>query len=109
MTAEQAIDPTRLQVEFADLYVLATGGVDVFVLNWNEKLSPPPFTIFVSGNQFLYQGHTYLVNGHGAVLPQWVSEQEIEGNLVMFVEREGRLMAYATAAEEDLEEESESE
>ena len=109
MTAERVIDPTRLEVEFADLYVLATGGGDVFVLNWNEELSPPPFTIFVSENQFLYQGHTYLVNGHGAILPQWVAEQELAGKLVMFVEREGRLMAYATATEGEAEEESQSE
>lgn len=109
MTAEQVIDPTRLEVEFADLYVLATGGVDVFVLNWNEEPSPPPFTIFVSGNQFSYQGHTYLVNGHGAILPQWVAEQELAGKLVMFVEREGRLMAYATVTEDESEEESGSE
>ena len=37
---------------------------------------------------------TFLEHGHGAVLPRWVTGEEAEGHLVMFVRRNERLLGY---------------
>ncbi len=112
-TDHSTTDTTQLKVDFADLYLISTGGVDVFALNWNRMDAPPPYSISVSENEFSYQSHTYLVNGHGAILPQWVEQMETEGRLTMFIERDGRLLAYASeptteASDEESAAESES-
>ena len=97
MTTEQSTtDHTQLTIDFGDLFLISTGGIDVFALNWNQMDVPPPYNLSVSENEFSYQGHTYLVNGHGAILPQWVQQIETEDRLAMFIERDGRLLAYAS-------------
>lgn len=108
MTNEQT---TSVTVTFDDLYLLTAedpeGEVDVFVLNWNEEPVPPPFYVAVADRRFAFNGTTYLVRGHGADLPRFVRSEEAEGRLVVFVEREDRLLTYvhdpvaeAEAAEE---------
>lgn len=87
-------DPTALTLGFDDLFVLSTGGRDVFVYNMNEAATPPPFYLTVDGRRFHLTGASYLEQGHGAVLPQWVREEEAAGRLVMFVLRNERLLAY---------------
>lgn len=98
-------DPTSMSVTFDELYVLESGGVDCFVLDWNEAPALPPYYITVDGRRFAYTGTTYLVKGHGAQLPQWVQAEEAAGRLALFVERDGRLMGYlhdpAAGAEDD--------
>lgn len=97
MTTEPSTtDSTQLTVDFSELFLISTGGIDVFALNWNQMDAPPPYSLSISENEFSYQGHTYLVNGHGAILPQWVQQTETENRLAMFVERDGRLLAYAS-------------
>ena len=97
MSKEQSTtNYTQLTIDFADLFLISTGGIDVFALNWNQMDVPPPYNLSVSENEFSYQGHTYLVNGHGAILPQWVEQIEAEDRLAMFIERDGRLLAYAS-------------
>ena len=87
-------DPTRMSVTFDELYVLESGGVDCFVLNWNDAPDLPPYYITVDGRRFAFTGTTYLVKGHGAALPKWVRDEEAAGHLALFVERDDRLMAY---------------
>ena len=97
-------DPTSMSVTFDELYVLESGGVDCFVLDWNDAPALPAYYITVDGRRFGYTGATYLVKGHGAQLPQWVQAEEAAGRLTMFVERDGRLMAYVhdpSAVEDD--------
>lgn len=96
-------DPTTMSVTFDELYVLESGGVDCFVLDWNEQPELPPYYITVDGRRFGYTGTTYLLKGHGARLPLWVQAEEAAGRLALFVERNGRLMAYLhdPAATED--------
>lgn len=87
-------DPTSMTVTFDELYVLQSGGVDCFVLDWNEAPDLPAYYITVDGRRFGFTGMTYLVKGHGAALPSWVQAEEAAGHLVLFVERNGRLMTY---------------
>lgn len=99
-------DPTERTLTFGDMYVLATGGVEVFVYDMADEPDPPPYFINVAGRRFAYTGDTYLQDGHGAVLPEWVRQEEEAGRLVMFVLRHERLLAYlhdpaAPAAEDD--------
>lgn len=97
-------DPTSMTATFDELYVLESGGVDCFVLNWNEAPALPPYHITVDGRRFAYTGTTYPVKGHGAALPRWVRDEEAAGRLALFVERDGRLMAYLhdpSAVEDD--------
>lgn len=97
-------DPTSMTVTFDELYVLQSGGVDCFVLNWNEAPALPPYYITVDGRRFAYTGTSYLVKGHGAELPRWVQAEEAAGHLVLFVERDDRLLAYLhdpSAVEDD--------
>ena len=97
-------DPTQMTVAFDELYVLESGGVDCFVLDWNDQKALPPYYIHVDGRRFGYTGTTYLVKGHGAQLPQWVQSEEAAGHLTLFVERDDRLLAYVhdpSATEDD--------
>ena len=87
-------DPTQMTVTFDELYVLESGGVDCFVLDWNEQRALPPYYVTVDGRRFGYTGLTYLVKGHGASLPKWVQDEEAAGHLTLFVERDDRLIAY---------------
>ena len=98
-----ADDPTVRTLSFDDMYVLHTGGVDVFVYDMHEDPLPPPYYIDVGDRRFAFTGLTYLEKGHGAVLPTWVSEEEAAGRLAMFVLRNERLLAYLhdLAATED--------
>ena len=103
MTMAEATDPTSVTLTFEDFYILTTGDVDAFAVDWNEQATPPPYHVTVEGKRFAYTGITFLVKGHGAELPSWVQAEEAAGHLVLFVERETRLMAYVfdPEAEED--------
>ena len=104
-TAETATnDPTSIALAFDDLFVLSTGDVDAFVYDMAEATVPPPYYITIDGRRFALSGLTFLEQGHGAVLPRWVREEEAAGHLVMFVRRNERLMGYVfdpTAAEDE--------
>jgi hypothetical protein len=98
MAAEASTDEeqaTELAVGFDDLFVLSTGGVDAFVLNWNESETAPPFYVDVGDRRFAFTSDTYLVTGHGAQLPEFLSAEEAEGRLTLLVEREGRYLVYS--------------
>ena len=85
-----------MSLRFSDLYIVATGGVDVFALNLNRWEEAPPFYLDVEGRRFVLQPHnTHLVNGHGAQLPQWIEAEESEGRLTVLGEREGRYLVYS--------------
>jgi hypothetical protein len=89
---------------FSDLYLVSTGGRDVFALNLNEWGHTPPFYLDVEDRQFALQAITYLVSGHGADLPEWVASEESEGRLTVLAERDGRYLVYShdtTVEEED--------
>ena len=97
--------PTEVAVTFDDMTVLSEDGVDLFVLNWNEFVEPPPFYVDVAGRRFVYSSQTMLVAGRGALLSDFVREQEAEGVTVLLVERDDRFMLYlhdpATGAEDE--------
>jgi hypothetical protein len=89
---------------YDDFELLATGDVDTFVLDLNELPGPPPYFIVVDGRRFALQRETFLVRGHGATLPQWLREQEVEGRLVLLAERDERYLVYVhdpNAVDED--------
>lgn len=98
---------------FSDLYLVSTGGVDVFALNLNTWEGTPPFYLEVEGRQFSLQpSNTYLVTGHGAALPTWLQAEESEGHLTVLAERGGRYLVYShdtTAVDEDEDEDDEAE
>ena len=101
MTTEMTEPPA---VGFDDLDVLSTEGVDVFVLDLSEQPDVPPYYVTVAGRRFAFTATTFLVQGHGANLPEYVQEQEAAGNLVLFVQRGERYYAYLhdpNAIEED--------
>ncbi len=95
MTSEMAEQPTELAIGFEDLFVLSTGGMDAFVLNWNEAANPPPFYVDVGDRRFALTANTYLVNGHGAQLPEYLTTEEAEGRLTLLVERDDRYLVYS--------------
>lgn len=105
MTTETAPHHTSVSVTFDDFYVLTAEDIDAFALNWNERDAPPPFYVDVDGKRFAYTGLTFLVRGYGAALPRWVREEDAAGHLVLFVERDDRLLSYvydpAAEVEED--------
>jgi hypothetical protein len=85
---------TEVEVTFDDMTVLSEDGVDLFVLNWNEFVEPPPYYVDVDGRRFAYSSQTVLVAGRGAVLSDFVREHEAEGLTVLLVERDDRFMLY---------------
>ena len=103
MVEMTAADPTDITLTFPRLDVLSTGGVDIFMYDAAESPDPPPYYITVDGRRFAFTGQTFLEKGHGAVLPQWVAEEEAAGHLVMVARRNERLLAYVhdPAASED--------
>ncbi len=85
-----------ITVGFQDLHIVSSGGVDVFALNLNDWPHPPPFYLEVDGRQFALQpSNTYLVTGHGARLPEWITAEEAEGRLTVLAEREDRYLVYS--------------
>ena len=93
---------------FNDLYLVSTGGVDVFALNLNTWEGTPPYYLNVEGREFALQpSNTYLVTGHGGALPAWLQAEEAEGHLTVLAERDGRYLVYShdtTAVDEEDEE-----
>jgi hypothetical protein len=111
MTSETVVDDaTAVTVTFDDLYVLDTEDVEVFVLDLNARDEPPPFYIDVDGRRFGFMASTFLLRGHGAALPDYVQAEEAEGRLVLFGERDDRLLVYGhDPSAEDEEEDDDSE
>jgi hypothetical protein len=85
---------TEVAVTFDDMTVLSEGGIDVFVLNWNEAADPPPFYIDVEGRRCSYALETFLVRGHGAVLADRLREHEAEGRTPLLLERDDRYLLF---------------
>lgn len=110
MTNETVVASAALSVDFGELYVLDTEDVEAFVLDLNGREEPPPFYIDVDGRRFTFTAATFLLSGHGASLPDHVRAEEAEGRLVLFGERDDRLLIYShdpTVVVEDSEEEGE--
>jgi len=85
---------TEVEVAFDDMTVLSEGGVDVFVLNWNESEEPPPYFINVGDRRFAFTANTLLVTGHKEFLADYIREQQVEGRIPLFVERDFRYYVY---------------
>ena len=84
-----------LDITFNDLNILSTGGVDVLVLNLNEWDNDVPFYLEIDQRLFALQpSNTHLVSGHGAQLPNWITNEESEGRLTILVERNERYLVY---------------
>ena len=94
-----------LDITFNDLNILSTGGVDVLVLNLNEWDNDVPFYLEIDQRLFALQpSNTHLVSGHGAQLPNCITNEESEGRLTILVERNERYLVYihdTLAVEED--------
>jgi len=94
-----------LDITFNNLNILSTGGVDVLVLNLNEWNNDIPFYLEIDQRLFALQpSNTHLVSGHGAQLPNWITNEELEGRLTILVERNERYLVYihdTLAIEED--------
>tara|TARA_Y100000590_G_scaffold247645_1_gene278259 strand:- start:138 stop:524 length:387 start_codon:yes stop_codon:yes gene_type:complete len=85
-----------LDITFNDLNILSTGGVDVLVLNLNEWDNDIPFYLDIDERIFALQpSNTYLVSGHGAQLPNWITDEESEDRLTILVERNERYLVYS--------------
>ncbi len=120
MTSEApAAGTSEISVALDDLHVLDCEGVAAFVIDLNA-LGTPPFYIDVEGRflrqggsawlryrrsmRFVFTSGTFLLQGHGAALPDYVRAEEAEGRLVLFGERAGRLLIYGfdpSAEDED--------
>ncbi len=102
-----------LDITFNDLNILSTGGVDVLVLNLNEWNSDIPFYLEIEQRLFALQpSNTHLVSGHGAQLPNWITNEESEGRLTILVERNERYLVYihdTLAIDEDEDEDEDDE
>jgi hypothetical protein len=102
-----------LDITFNDLNILSTGGVDVLVLNLNEWNSDIPFYLEIDQRLFALQpSNTHLVSGHGAQLPNWITNEESEGRLTILVERNERYLVYihdTLAIDEDEDEDEDDE
>ena len=94
---------SEIAVTFDDMTVLSEGGADVFVVNLNGRDEPPPYWVDVGERRFGFEGATFLIQGHSAVLPGWVSGHEAEGRLVLLGERGDRYLRYVhdPAAEDE--------
>ena len=101
-----------LDITFNDLNILSTGGVDVLVLNLNEWNSDIPIYLEIDQRLFALQpSNTHLVSGHGAQLPNWITNEESEGRLTILVERNERYLVYihdTLAIDEDEDEDDET-
>ena len=101
-----------LDITFNDLNILSTGGVDVLVLNLNEWNSDIPFYLEIDQRLFALQpSNTHLVSGHGAQVPNWITNEESEGRLTILVERNERYLVYihdTLAIDEDEDEDDET-
>jgi hypothetical protein len=105
-TTEFAAD---IKISFDDLTVLSEVGFDVFIFNWNEFSSPPPYYVTVEGRRFGFTAQTVLFQGHGALLAGLIAEHEAEGRTVLLVERDDRYLMYVhDAAAEAAEAEEEA-
>lgn len=81
---------------FQDLHLVSSGGVDVFAVDLNEWTGKLPFYLEVDGRTFALQpSNTYLVTGHGARLPAWITAEEEEGRLTILAQREDRYLVYS--------------
>ncbi len=100
---------SELAVTFDEMTVLSEGGTDVFVVNLNDREQPPPYYVSVSGRRFSFTGDTFLIQGHSALLPDWVREHEAEGHIVLLCERDDRYMRYVHDPNEIEDEEEEAE
>lgn len=129
MTSEALAAGTgEISAALDDLYVLDSEGVAAFVIDLNSLDAPPPFYIDVKGPflrqggsawvryrgsvRFAFTSETFLLQGHGAVLPDYVRAEEAEGRLVLFGERDDRLLIYGfdpNAEDEDDREEGDAE
>lgn len=107
--APEMAHQTSVELSLEDMYLLTADDVDAFAVNWNDEPSPPPFYVIVDGRKFAFVGQTYLVRGYGAELPDWVKAEDEAGHLVMFVERDDRLLAYSYDPEAEAEEDEASE
>lgn len=107
MTNETAAASAALSVGFGELYVLDTEDVEVFVLDLNGREAAPPFYIDVEGRRFAFTAATFLLNGHGASLPDYVRAEEAEGRLALFGERDDRLLIYSHDPNAEVEEDEE--
>ncbi len=94
MTNEAVVASSALSAGFSDLYVLDTEDVEAFVIDLNGRDAAPPFYVDVDGRRFTFTAATFLLSGHGAALPDYVRAEEAEGRLVLFGEREDRLLIY---------------
>ena len=98
---------SELDVTFDDMTVLTEGGADVFVVNLNDSDEPPPYYVAVSGRRFSFEGATFLIQGHSALMPEWVREHAAEGRLVLLGEREDRYLRYVHDPAEEMEDDEE--
>ena len=94
---------SELDVTFDDMTVLTEGGADVFVVNLNDSDEPPPYYVAVSGRRFSFEGATFLIQGHSALMPEWVREHAAEGRLVLLGERDDRYLRYVHDPAEEME------
>lgn len=96
---------TEREVTFDEMTVLSEDGVDVFHLNLVEEAQTPPYYVVVDGRRFAFSGRTYLIQGHGAVMPRELAEEQEAGRLPIIVERGDRYYLYLhdPAAEADSE------
>ena len=85
---------TEREVTLDDMDVLSEGGVDVFHLNLVEDPGVPPYYLNVDGRRFSFTGRTFLIQGHGAVMPQELTEEMDAGRLPIIVERLDRYYLY---------------
>lgn len=99
---------TEREYTLDEMTVLSEDGVDVFHLNLVEDPGLPPYYLSVDGRRFAFSGRTYLIQGHGAVMPRELTAEMDEGRLPIIVEREDRYYLYlhdaaaeAAAAAED--------
>ena len=98
---------SELDVTFDDMTVLTEGGADVFVVNLNDSDEPPPYYVAVSGRRFSFEGATFLIQGHSALMPEWVREHAAEGRLVLLGERDDRYLRYVHDPAEEMEDDEE--
>jgi len=85
-----------MSLGFKDLYLVSSGGVDVFAIDLNDWDGKIPYYLEVDGKLFSLQpSNTYLVTGHGARLPEWITAEEEEGRLTVLAERDTRFLVYS--------------